>query len=1237
MVLVTSLVGGCAQDSSNEVAPRVHEQSVRKVPRAPTRVTALGQGGVQHVRRLDTQAAADDDAPTRARAVVDAWTRARGLPRGALPELSARAVIGSRGRHVVRFEQTVDGVPLWNARTSVLLSASASAATVSGLPEARSIVGEFQLTSREAANVAWARTRPDAPPLVSSGGDPATHEWFVLPASAGKSQVQLLGPARTSRVYFPTAGQLVPAYAVALGSEDGHGDRHGEEVVVSAIDGSVLAARSTLAHAHQYRVWTADADGTPGESPLGSILPYPATAPVGATPGPVESELIEVSGLNHNPDGGADPWLADDATTTQGNNVDAYVDFSDPNGLSGSEFRAATTSAGVFDHAYNLNQEPLASTTQSSAAIVQAFYAANWLHDWYYDSGFDEAAGNAQTQNFGRGGEQGDVMKVEVQDAAQSSNPQRNNANMYTPPDGVSPIMQIFVWSPASSSSLTATPGGLYASRTAAFGPQTFQVSGQLVAVNDGTADAMDACQAITQNLSGKVALIRRGGGCSFAEKAEAADAAGAIGVIIADNAAADAPPLMDGTSASAGPTLSTTMAAGDALIQALGQGTVTVQLARTPAVERDGALDGTLVAHEWGHYLQDRLAPCRWDDPNSQPQSQCHAMGEGGGDFIALHMLLGEDDDPALVYPMAGYASAALSPDLYFGLRRVPYSTSLDINPLTLRHIEDGEMLPAGVPAFANNIPNSEVHNAGEVWTTMLFEVYAALIAEAKRPGDGRTFAEVRRDMSDDLVAALSMMPFERTILDARDYLLAAIAARKESDAVAAAAAFAKRGAGSCAVAPAWNSPNNLGVEEDFEVASRVRVGAVLAVDALCENGEDGILDAGESGAVTVEIENLGFGAAEGTTVTLTNLPAELAELEGAQVTLGSVPALGSATAEFPVELGADVEGIVSAEITVTLGGLAECQPVEPQTRTLALNYDSASSGSPTEDFSGEDHGWSVIGDLADEIWSRSGSGAAAFWHGVDYAPVSSTALVSPALEVSADEPLVLTLSHRYSFEVAQGDYWDGGIIEVSIDDGATWTDIAELTGTEPVYSGSLNPTSNNPLTEESPLGRPAFVGESEGYPDFHTQEVDLGTELAGETIRVAFRIGTDQYQGAPGWEIDEVSFAGLVSGPFPGKTADTTLAAPCPEPPATGGTASGGGSSDASGGAPGSGGTASGSGGDGAAMGSGGQGTTDESGGCGCKVTGRSQGSGAGSAAAALLAGLYLARRRRTRAQLS
>lgn len=1231
-VMTTSMVVSCSGVSDGS-GVQSHEQSVRRTAPARGRLTALGSSGVRRTFGLDARILDEGDARAKARAVVQAWAAARRLPDGALPELSAPTIMGSRGRRLVRFEQSVAGVPLWGVRTSVLLSDGRSEVTATGLPEARPVVGDFLLTSRDALDRAWSRHRPGAVPLEAAGIGLDGLERFGLPAgSSGPGQVELLGPARVAQVYFPSAVGLIPAYAVALGSQVRGGDRRGEEVVVSAVDGSILAARGALAQAHSYRVWTADADGTPGESPLGSIMPYPALEPVGVTPGPVESKLVEVEGLNHNPEGQADPWLAPGATTTQGNNVEAYVDFSDPNGLSGSEFHAEVTSSGVFDYAYNLSQEPLASTTQSSAAIVQAFYGANWLHDWYYDSGFDEAAGNAQVQNYGRGGLEGDVLTLEIQDAAQSADPQRNNANMYTPPDGMTPVMQIFVWSPASSSALEATPGGLLPSRPAAFGPSTFTVSGPLVAVNDGTADAMDGCQTITQNLTGQIALARRGG-CSFVQKAEALSAAGAIGIVIADNVEGT-PPIMDGASTVAGPTLSTTMAAGDDLIQALGEGTVTVALARTPAVERDGALDGTLVAHEWGHYMQDRLAPCRWDDPQVAPQSQCFAMGEGGGDFIALHMLLADGDDPALAYPMAGYAAAALTPDLYFGLRRVPYSTSLDINPLTLRHIEDGEILPIGVPSFESPVPNSEVHNAGEVWTTMLFEVYAALIAESERPEDPRTFADVRRDMSDDLVVALSMMPSERTFLDARDFLLTAIAARSETDAVAAATAFAKRGAGSCAVAPSWNSLNNAGVVEDFEVAPQLRIGAVMAADAQCENGEDGILDAGESGALTVEIENLGYGVAEGTVVTLSDLPEELSMLEGAEVTLAEVPGLGSATAEFPLELGA-LTGIVDGTVTVTLSEVPGCEPVVPATRSFALNYDVVPDGSAADDFSTEESGWSVIGEDAESVWSHSGSGTEATWHGLDRDSVSSTALVSPPLDVGEIEPLTITLSHRYSFEETEGEYWDGAVIEISLDDGATWTDAAEFSGADVGYTGTLNPTSNNPLTAASVSARAAFVGQSAGYPEFQSQVIDLGSGLAGETIRVAFRIGTDQLQGAPGWELDAVSFTGLEGGPFAGRAIDSTPADPCPEPPATGGASSGGSDGTSSGGGPGAGGTAQGSGGDGTTGGSGGQGGTDESGGCGCRVAGTRTHGGAGVALASLLTLASLVRRRRHRPQ--
>src|SRR3546814_1442961 len=62
-----------------------------------------------------------------------------------------------------------------------------------------------------------------------------------------------------------------------------------------------------------------------------------------------------------------------------------------------------------------------------NAAIVNLFYMNNWLHDWWYDHGFDEQAGNAQTSNYGRGGVEGDAISAQEQDSSG-----RNNANMET-------------------------------------------------------------------------------------------------------------------------------------------------------------------------------------------------------------------------------------------------------------------------------------------------------------------------------------------------------------------------------------------------------------------------------------------------------------------------------------------------------------------------------------------------------------------------------------------------------------------------------------------------------------------------------------------------------------------------------------------------------------------------------------------------------------------------------------
>jgi hypothetical protein len=38
------------------------------------------------------------------------------------------------------------------------------------------------------------------------------------------------------------------------------------------------------------------------------------------------------------------------------------------------------------------------------------FFHVNWLHDRWYEAGFDEASGNAQQDNFGLGGMDGDPI-----------------------------------------------------------------------------------------------------------------------------------------------------------------------------------------------------------------------------------------------------------------------------------------------------------------------------------------------------------------------------------------------------------------------------------------------------------------------------------------------------------------------------------------------------------------------------------------------------------------------------------------------------------------------------------------------------------------------------------------------------------------------------------------------------------------------------------------------------------
>ncbi len=113
--------------------------------------------------------------------------------------------------------------------------------------------------------------------------------------------------------------------------------------------------------------------------------------------------------------------------------------------------------------------------------------------------------------------------------------------------DGPAAVADAALFLSGRQQMVVTTPAlGTFNAGNAAFGPQPpFSVSGTVVLVQDaGGASTTDACEALTNAaaINGNIALIDRGN-CTFILKAQAAQAAGAIAVIIANNVAGNLAP----------------------------------------------------------------------------------------------------------------------------------------------------------------------------------------------------------------------------------------------------------------------------------------------------------------------------------------------------------------------------------------------------------------------------------------------------------------------------------------------------------------------------------------------------------------------------------------------------------------------------------------------------------------------------------------------------------------------
>ncbi|WP_437874339.1 M36 family metallopeptidase [Sorangium sp. So ce513] len=1090
-------------------------------------------------------AATHSSAEAAARWYVQRYARLYHLPQAALDTAVVRHVHDTgRGGIVVTLGQDVDGVPVFRSELKVLMKRDLALVALAGNLHASAVAlppGAGSLRPGSKRSRAFSRSPAQAITRAVRDAhrvDIKTADLRELPRTKGgyryfdltdaaRSRVgglRFTQPARVRKVLFPLPDRLVPGHFVELISGDENStSSEAYAWVFGANDGRYLY-RENLSHAaaFDYRVW-AEEGGThaPLDGPLADFSPHPTGRPDGSLPRFIAPNLISIEGFNTSPGGGADPWLPDDATSTRGNNVDAYADHNAPDGFSSGDTRATLTGPRAFDHVYDTSAEPLADREQIMAAVTQVFYVTNWLHDWYYDSGFNEAAGNAQQDNFGRGGLDGDPLLAEAQDDAPGGS--RDNANMDATYDGASPRMQMYLWSGPEQRSLSVTPqNASYASNTAMFGPQHYEVTGELALGEDDAEPRGDACGPLTSDVAGKIALVDRGG-CTFAQKAQNAQAAGAVGVLIANNRASDGAPRLAGEAPDVTtPAQSISLEDGRALRAALAAGgePLTVTMTRAPSVERDGTIDNTIVAHEWGHYIHLRLVPCG--------TQMCGAQSEGWGDFVALHMMLRDGDDLDGAFPISAYGSAVMG-DSYFGIRRAPYSVDFAKNGLTFKHISDGARLPDH-PLNVSSPDNAEVHNAGEVWASMLFEAYAALIRHGGGLTPPRAFEQTRRRMSDYIVAGMKLAPPNPTFTEQRDAILAAALASDQGDFLALAEGFARRGAGTCAASPRVDSYDFAGVVEGFKIQPEIALVRAEIDDSAGSCDRDGLLDAEESGTVTIEIVNRGTAPLTGAVATVEGPGGGVTFPDGGRVSFGDVAPFATGTAKVAVRLDRTVKPSEDLRLDLTLKSAEACTPTRVEALVRRVNYDEVPASSTVDGVETQSTTWAVEGHAADLVWSRAASEADAsnrVWRGVDLGSLADAALVSPALEVSATERFVLTFAHRHKFEASDGLFWDGAVIEISADGGETWEDVGRYA--DAGYSGRISSEAGNPLGR-----RRGYVGESPSWPELDRVAIDLGTSFAGKTVRVRFRVGTDEAAGDVGWELDDIGFAGVTNKPF-------------------------------------------------------------------------------------------------------
>lgn len=413
------------------------------IRRSPVHIRCLegcltGPGGAQKGVALQAGEGLPFDEPYRPlKAFLQAETGLFGHgPEVIIGRPPAREVSGRRNRlRTVVWEQRCADIPVFEAVLIGHLTATDELLALSStfLPDPESLVA----AGNPVRQPNWGGPPVDvleailrAALAIEEPVEPADIEPLEPEAVGAERRQQFTAPPLLGRVdarltWLPLAREQVAlCWCIELTRRQG-GERY--QVLIDTDSGEVLVRRCQTLYLQDatYEVFTSDSP-----SPFS---PASCTATHFQPPLVPRSRVtLAAQSTNASPLG----WISPGENETRGNNVDAHLDlnaddFPDLPRPQGRPFR-------VFSPPLDLS---LPAEENTEASVVQLFYWCNFMHDALYELGFDEASGNFQKDNLGRGGRGGDPILADAQDGSGV-----NNANFTPSPDGEPGRIQMFVF-----------------------------------------------------------------------------------------------------------------------------------------------------------------------------------------------------------------------------------------------------------------------------------------------------------------------------------------------------------------------------------------------------------------------------------------------------------------------------------------------------------------------------------------------------------------------------------------------------------------------------------------------------------------------------------------------------------------------------------------------------------------------------------------------------------------------